>query len=82
MLTENAEYEPGRTLSFIAHEPNGVALRTTFSFQKIESLHTRVALAAEGDGRALGGLGRRLAKREVEALRDLKRTLESCPFTL
>lgn len=82
VLLENSEYEPGRTLSFIAHRPGGARMRTTFSFRTIESEHTRVAVTAERDRCGRGRLGRQLEKREVEALGELKRALESRPFTL
>jgi len=79
---ENTEYEPERKLSFTAHKPDSVTVRTAFSFQTIELEHTRVAVTTEGDARSISGLARSLQKREVEALRDLQRSLESRPAEL
>ena len=77
---ENTEHEPGRKLSFIAHGPGGgMTIRTAVSFQHIETAHTRVAVTTEGEAPSLSWLARRLQKREVESLVDLKRTLESRP---
>ena len=82
VLLENTQYEPRRKLSFISHGPGGAGVRTTFSFWTIESEHTRVAVTAERESRRRGRLGRQLEKREVEALGELKRALESRPFRL
>ena len=82
VLVENTEHQPDRKLSFTTHEPNGVAVMTTYSFQPIELEHTRVTVTTDGPARNLSRLARSLRKRELEALRYLKRTLESRPFRL
>ncbi len=82
VLVENTEHQPDRKLSFTTHEPNGVTVMTTYSFQPIELEHTRVTVTTDGPARNLSRLARSLRKRELEALRDLKRTLESRPFRL
>ena len=82
VLVENTEHQPERKLSFSTHEPNGVSVVTTYRFQPIELEHTRVTVTTDGPDRDLSWLGRRLRKRELDGLRDLKRTLESRPFSL
>ena len=82
VLVENTEHQPERKLSFSTHEPNGVTVVTTYRFQPIELEHTRVTVTTDGPDRDLSWLGRRLRKRELDGLRDLKRTLESRPFSL
>jgi hypothetical protein len=82
VLVENTEHQPDQRLSFATHEPDGVTLITTYSFQPIELEHTRVTVTTDGPARNLSRLARSLRKRDLEGLRELKRTLESRPFRL
>ncbi|MGI8946068.1 MAG: SRPBCC family protein [Thermoleophilaceae bacterium] len=79
LTLENTEHEPGRRLAFTARGSDRVTVRTEFSFRVIETEHTLVSVAIDGDARLLSPLARQLRKRELEALRGLKRTLEAHP---
>lgn len=79
VLVENTEYEPDRRLSFVARKADRMTVRTTFNFRAHEIEQTRVTVAAKVEARGGGRLARHLERREVEALREVKRALESGP---